>query len=89
LPDVPSLVESGLNVRFSQWAALFAPAGLAAPVRAKLAEAAKAAAIDERVTKTIVGAGTPIQYLDGPALARFVQDDARVMAEVVRRIGKQ
>ncbi len=89
LPDVPSLVESGLNVKFSQWAALFAPAGLAAPVRAKLAEAAKAAAIDERVTKTIVGAGTPIQYLDGPALARFVQDDARVMAEVVRRIGKQ
>lgn len=89
LPEVPSLVESGLNVKFSQWAALFAPAGLPAAVRSRLAEAAKAAASDERVVKTIGTAGTPIQYLDGPALNRFVQDDARLMGDVVRRIGKQ
>lgn len=89
LPEVPSLIESGLNVKFSQWAALFAPAGLPGAVRLKLAEAAKAAASDERVVKTIGTAGTPIQYLDGPALNRFVQEDARIMGDVVRRIGKQ
>jgi tripartite-type tricarboxylate transporter receptor subunit TctC len=89
LPEVPSLTELGVKVRFSQWSALFAPAGLAAPIRARLAAAAQAAASDERVVKTIGGAGTPIQYLDGPKFANFVQEDARIMTEVVRRIGKQ
>ena len=89
LPEVPSLTELGVKVRFSQWSGLFAPAGLPAPIRARLAGAAQAAASDERVVKTIGGAGTPIQHLDGPAFASFVQEDARIMADVVRRIGKQ
>ena len=89
LPDVPSLEQSGLKVRFSQWSGIFAPAGLPDAVAARLREAAARAATDERVVKAIGGAGTPIQYLDSAAFARCVSDDARVMAEVVRRIGKQ
>jgi tripartite-type tricarboxylate transporter receptor subunit TctC len=89
LPDVPSLEQSGVKVQFSQWAGLFAPAGLPEAVNARLREAAARAATDERVVKSIGGAGTPIQYLDSPAFASFVRDDARVMGEVVRRIGKQ
>ncbi|MFM8557518.1 MAG: tripartite tricarboxylate transporter substrate binding protein [Betaproteobacteria bacterium] len=89
LPDVPSLEQRGLKVRFSQWSGIFAPAGLPDAVAARLREAAARAATDERVVKAIGGAGTPIQYLDSAAFARFVSDDARVMGEVVRRIGKQ
>ncbi len=89
LPDVPSLTEAGVKVRFSQWAGLFTPAGLPNTVASRLREAAARAATDERVVKSIGSAGTPIQYLDSAAFAAFVRDDARVMGEVVRRIGKQ
>ncbi len=89
LPDVPSLTELGYKVEFSQWAGLFVPAGTPEPVVAKLREAAKQAASDERVIRTIGAAGTPIQYLDAPEFAKFVQDDAATMAGVVKRIGKQ
>ena len=89
LPDVPSLTELGYKVEFSQWAGLFVPAGTPEPVVAKLREAAKQAAADERVIRTIGAAGTPIQYLDAPQFAKFVQDDAATMAGVVKRIGKQ
>ena len=78
-----------MKIRFSQWAGLFAPAGLPDAVTARLREAAARAATDERVVKSITGAGTPIQFLDSAAFTSFVKDDARVMGEVVRRIGKQ
>jgi len=89
LPDIPSLEQAGFKVRFSQWAGLFAPAGLPDAVAARLREAAARAATDERVVKAIGSAGTPIQYLDSASFASFVREDARVMGEVVRRIGKQ
>ena len=89
LPEVPSLTQTGLKVQFSQWAGLFSPAGLPDVVAARLREAAARAATDDRVVKSIGGAGTPIQYLDSAAFAGFVRDDARVMGEGVRRIGKQ
>jgi tripartite-type tricarboxylate transporter receptor subunit TctC len=89
LPDVPSFTELGVKTEFSQWAGLFVPAGTPEPVIAKLRDAARRAAADERVVRTIGTAGTPIQYLDAPQFAKFVQDDAATMAEVVRRIGKQ
>ena len=89
LPDVPSLKELGYPVGFSQWAGLFAPAGTPEPVIARLREAAKKAAEDERVVRTILTAGTPMQYQDAPEFSRFVAADAATMAGVVRRIGKQ
>lgn len=89
LPDVPSLTELGAKVTFSQWAGLFVPAGTPEPVVAKLREASRTAAADERVIRTIGTAGTPIQYQDAPEFAAFVQKDAGVMADVVRRIGRQ
>lgn len=89
LPEVPSLTELGVKVTFSQWAGLFAPAGTPEPVIAKLREVSRKAAEDDKVIRTIGAAGTPIQYLDAPEFAKFVADDARVMAGVVQRIGKQ
>jgi tripartite-type tricarboxylate transporter receptor subunit TctC len=87
LPEVPSLTELGLKVEFSQWAGLFAPAGTPEPVIARLRDAARQASTDERVVRTIGTAGTPIQYLDAPAFAKFVSEDAATMAGVVQRIG--
>jgi tripartite-type tricarboxylate transporter receptor subunit TctC len=89
LPDVRSLTEAGQKAEFSQWSGIFVPAGTPATVITRLREASRQAAQDERVVRTIGGAGTPILYQDAPEFARFVAEDARVMAEVVKRIGKQ
>ncbi|MEK7947427.1 tripartite tricarboxylate transporter substrate binding protein [Pigmentiphaga sp. YJ18] len=88
LPDVPSLTELGHPVRFAQWSGVFAPAGTPAPVVDRLRAAAKAAATDPKVLKTIQGAGSPVMYLDAPEFAAYWQADAKVLAEAVRRIGK-
>ena len=89
LPDVPSFRELGYPITFLQWSGLFVPAGTPAPVIAKLRDAARQAAADEKVVRTIGTAGTPVLYQDAPQFAAFVAQDAKVMKTVVERIGKQ
>ena len=89
LPDVPSFRELGYPITFLQWSGLFVPAGTPAPVIAKLRDAARQAAADEKVVRTIGTAGTPVLYQDAPQFATFVEQDAKVMKVVVERIGKQ
>jgi tripartite-type tricarboxylate transporter receptor subunit TctC len=88
LPDVPTFKELGYNVQFSQWAGLFVPAGTAEPIVTRLREASRAAVNDESMRNVFARIETPIQYLDAPEFAKFWEADAKVMADVVKRIGK-
>ena len=88
LPDVPSLRELGVPVEYAQWSGIFVPAGTPEPVVARLREAAKAAANDERVKQVLGTAGSPILYMDAPEFQRYVDADAAKMSEVVKKVGK-
>jgi tripartite-type tricarboxylate transporter receptor subunit TctC len=88
LPDVPSLKELGVPVVFSQWAGVFVPSATPDAVVIKLRDAVKQASSDARVVQAIGGAGSPIQYLDAKEFDSFVQAEAKLMAGVVKRIGK-
>jgi tripartite-type tricarboxylate transporter receptor subunit TctC len=88
LPDVPSLKDSGFDAEYAQWSGLFVPANTPDAVVQKLRAAARAAANDPKVNDVILGAGSPILYLDTPEFERYVQADARRMADVVKKIGK-
>ena len=88
LPDVPSLKELGVPVEYAQWSGIFVPAGTPEPVVARLREAAKAAANDERVKQVLGTAGSPILYLDAPEFQRYVDADAAKMSDVVKKVGK-
>ena len=88
LPDVPTFHELGADVDYAQWSGLFVPAGTPEPVVKRLRDAARAAANDERVKQVMITAGSPIQYLDTPEFARYVDADANKMTGVVKRIGK-
>ena len=88
LPEVPALKDVGYKAEYAQWSGLFIPAGTPEPIAQKLRAAAKAAANDPKVRQVILAAGSPVQYLDAPEFERYVQDDARRMAEVVKKIGK-
>jgi tripartite-type tricarboxylate transporter receptor subunit TctC len=88
MPEVPSLEQLGIPIQFSQWSGIFVPSGTPAAVIDQLRQAAKQAVSDPKVQTTITTAGSPIQYLDAPEFAQFWANDAKLLAEVVRRIGK-
>ncbi len=88
LPDVPSLNDAGYAAEYAQWSGLFVPAATPDAVVQRLRAAARAAANDTKVKDVILGAGSPILYLDAPEFDRYVQADAKRMAEVVKKIGK-
>ncbi len=88
LPEVPSLKDAGYDAEYAQWSGLFIPSGVPEPVAQRLRAAARVAAADARVREVINGAGSPVLYLDTPDFERYVQADAKRMAEVVKKIGK-
>src|SRR5439155_23868966 len=88
MPDVPTLAEAGFPVVFTQWTALFVPAGTPEPVIAKLRDAARAAVADPKFVAAMATVETPVQYLDSPELTRCWEADNQKLGEAVRRIGK-
>ncbi len=88
LPDVPTLKELGFDAQFSQWTGLFVPAGTPEPVIARLREAARFAVEDANFKASLAKVETPVQYLDQPQFRTFWDNDARKLAEVVKKIGK-
>lgn len=88
LPDVPGLRELGFAADYAQWSGLFAPSGVPDAVLQRVRAAARAAANDPKVKEVIGNAGSPLLFQDTPDFEKYVQDDARKMAEVVKRMGK-
>ncbi|HXE47486.1 MAG TPA: tripartite tricarboxylate transporter substrate binding protein [Ramlibacter sp.] len=88
LPDVPSLKDAGYDAEYAQWSGLFIPAATPEPVAQRLRAAARAAAQDPKVKQVILNAGSPVLYQDTPDFEKYVQADARRMADVVKKIGK-
>ena len=88
LPEVPALKDSGFAAEYAQWSGLFIPAATPEPIAQRLRTAARNAAQDARVKEVILGAGSPILFQDSADFEKYVQADARRMAEVVKRIGK-
>ena len=88
LPDVPALKTAGYDAEYAQWSGLFIPAATPEPVTQRLRAAARTAALDPKVKEVILNAGSPILYQDSPEFEKYVQADARRMAEVVKKIGK-
>lgn len=88
MPEVPSLKQAGYAASFAQWSALFVPAGTPDEVVQKLRAAARKASIDPQVVQIIQRAGSPIEYLDAPEFQTYWDQDALLMVDAVRKIGK-
>ncbi len=88
LPDVPALKDNGFATDYAQWSGLFIPRGVPEPVAQRLRLAAQKVAQDAKVKEVIQNAGSPVLYLDMPEFEKYVQADAKRMADVVKRIGK-
>ena len=88
LPDVPTFKELGYNAEFYIWAGLFAPAGTPASALQTLRNAARQTVNDPDFKTAMAKIETPINYLDAPEFQKFWDNDARILAEAVKRVGK-
>ena len=88
LPGVPALRDQGFAAEYAQWSGLFVPAATPEPMAQRLRTAARMAAQDARARDVIQNAGSPLLYQDTPDFEKYVQQDARSMVDVVRRMGK-
>ncbi len=89
MADVPTFRELGYkNVEFYIWAGLFAPAKTPPAVMTKLRESVRDAVKDPEFLTALGNLKTPLAYKDAPEFERFFADDAKRLAEAVKRIGK-
>lgn len=87
-PEVPSLAESGFpGFDSNEWAALFGPGGLPAPIAAALHAALTEALADPGVRQRLAQIGAVPVGSAPPDFARFVKDGREQMAVLVREAG--
>ncbi len=85
--DVPTVFESGLEVRGTVWGGLVAPKGLPDAVRAKLEAACVKATSSAAYTAGATKLNSPLVYRDAATFAAFAASEARAYASVVREFG--
>lgn len=89
LPDVPTFKELGYkDVEFYIWSGVFAPVGTPTPVMKTLRDGVRQAVQDPDFKKAMEKIETPVHYLDAPEFQKFWDEDAKRLAEAVRRVGK-
>jgi tripartite-type tricarboxylate transporter receptor subunit TctC len=87
-PDVPTLEERGFaGSEFYIWAGVFAPAGLPAPVLARLRQGIAAALADAEARRALNASGNTIDHRDGAAFDAFFAADSARLRRVVERLG--
>jgi len=88
LPQVPTLIESGLpEFDVSAWYGMAAPAGVPAPILARLGEALEAVAKQGDLVTEMESKGATVGWLDSAAANRFMTADAARWKRVTERAG--
>jgi tripartite-type tricarboxylate transporter receptor subunit TctC len=88
LPDVPTLVESGLaGFDVLEWNGVFVPKGTPAPVVAKLAAAVHAALDDPKVKARLIDLGVTPVGSSPEVFAKFVQSELARWSKLVKQNG--
>ena len=76
LPEVPTLIESGLaGFDVGSWFGLAAPAGLPTAIASRLEGALRAVTLDTEIAATMEGSGAAVGFLDARAAAAFMAAD--------------
>jgi tripartite-type tricarboxylate transporter receptor subunit TctC len=93
LPDVPTLEEAGVNLRFRNWVGLFAPAGTPVEVVRRLNAAAAKALADPQYTGKFLdrlGIGTDeVTGTSAEQFAAFIKTDRVAYENIVKIAGIQ
>ncbi|MFU8888622.1 MAG: tripartite tricarboxylate transporter substrate binding protein [Trueperaceae bacterium] len=86
-PDVPTLRELGYDWSIGGWAAVAAPAGLPADVRATLADAIEAAMASADFIDPLTAAGFTLQPMNADEFSAFIQEQHEVNGRLLEIAG--
>ena len=87
-PDVPTFKEQGYDIVYYIWAGMFVPAATPAPVLKVLRDSTRQAVADPDFKNPMAKLNSPVQYLDAPEFAKYLDADAKRLAAVVKVVGK-
>ena len=88
LPDVPTMKELGVDVDYGVWHGVFVAAKTPPEVVKVIREAVRVAVADPDFTGALQKISATVAYLDLPEFQKFVADETRAMAAVVKKIGR-
>lgn len=86
--DVPTFKELGYDIENYTWVGQFAPANVPAPVLKILLDAVRQAVQDSDFKAAMHKTQTVIAFKEGGEYQKFLDDDYRTNAAVIRRIGR-
>ncbi len=87
LPDVPTFIESGLNIDVTSWYCLVVPVGTPPRIVARLHTALVDALKSPQVSETLLKMGAPPEWSSPEQLRVFLRDEIKKFAEVVEIAG--
>ena len=86
LPDVPTVAESGLQgYQSTGWRGMMGPAGIPAPITARLTREVKAILSSDEVKTHFLNNAMEIDYRDPQQFAVFIADEIKRWSGVVRQ----
>src|SRR6267143_636890 len=88
LPDVPTMQELGVDVDYGVWHGVFVAAKTPPEVVKVIRDAVRVAVADPDFVGALQKISATVAYLDLPEFQKFVADETRAMAAVVKRIGR-
>ena len=87
LPEVPTFIESGLNIDVTSWYCLVVPTGTPPHIVTRLHTALVDALKSPQVSDTLLKMGAPPEWSSPEQLRVFLRDEIRKFAEVVEIAG--
>ncbi|MGH8642727.1 MAG: Bug family tripartite tricarboxylate transporter substrate binding protein, partial [Burkholderiales bacterium] len=86
LPDVPTVAEAGLTgYQSTGWRGLLGPAGIPAPIQARLTQEIKAILYSEEVKAHFLANAMELDYRDPQQFRAFIADEIQRWTGVVRK----
>jgi len=86
--DLPTLKESNINVEYTLWTTIFAPADTPEPIVKKLAQVLRESIQDEQFKTALFKGNSTLDYLDGDAMNQFWKLEIKKLQDTVKQIGK-
>jgi tripartite-type tricarboxylate transporter receptor subunit TctC len=86
--EVPTFKEQGMDIVYYIWAGMFVPVATPEPVVKVLRDAVRQAVNDADFKGQMAKVNSPVNYLDAPDFAKYVDADAKRLAAVVKVVGK-
>ncbi len=86
--DLPTLKESNINVEYTLWTTIFAPAETPEPIVKQLTQALRESVRDEQFKTALFKGNSTLDYLDGDAMNQFWKMEIKKLQDTVQQIGK-